>query len=134
MSEGLDTLDGVSSPRSRRKDSLPWPSVPRTDPMAAWAARMESEIEHLGAVQERILDRLERPTTAAVILRAAVGPKGENVRWLVLGSVALAIVVLGVSASVQTDAFRIATDKAVEDDRPARLLPAPSATDPAPAP
>jgi hypothetical protein len=95
---------------------------------------MESEIEHLGAVQERILDRLERPTTGAVILRAAVGPKGENVRWLVLGSVALAIVVLGVSASVQTDAFRISTDRAVEDDRPARSLPAPSATDAAPAP
>lgn len=111
----MATSNGIeSAPRSRRKDSIPWPSVPTADPMAAWAARMEAEIEHLGVIQERILDRLDRPTTAAVVLRAAVGANGENVKWLVVGVVFLAVVLLGVSATVDYGDFRISTDKAAD--------------------
>jgi hypothetical protein len=59
-------------------------------------------IDDIRAGQDRILDRLDQPTGTAMVLRQAIGPKGENVRWLVLGAVMLAVIAASVYGAAVT--------------------------------
>lgn len=80
----------------------PWPRVPEGHELAPWCARMEAEVSGANEKLDLVLAHVNQPSPFAKACTQALGPKGENVKWIGVTVLGLAIVLATLwGASVQ---------------------------------